>query len=559
MTAHRFRSWALIAALAGSSACAGLTSDQDALEQELERARAGVGIGRAQEEYSSARATGTQRLETILEPTPLRGAGGLACHDGQIFVAEPVVNRISAVQADGSVRRIGTPHGFWRPTDLASDERGFLYAASAEPGGLWRRAPSGAWDRLAEELLDLEGVAVAPSGDLLVAECARGGRILRLSSTSGEILETVATDLGCPGRIAALEDGTVLVPRRDHGEVVALSPESGSPTVLAQGLEFPTAVALTPDGERVVLDGGTGRVRLLPGGTAGAAGAAPLRLAPGIADAVTCGETVVLSNEATGALRAYKPWPTGGRVLIPPGLVVPSGIYFEGADLIVADRAGIKRVRGETIETLVVARPGELPPPVGITGGLPGLAWITAPDEGELLQVDLGRGEATRIASGLDWPTSVLRTFSGEIVVAETGAGRVVKLGAGAVPYTMASGLMSPVALATRGERILTAEPAGGRVLRIRPGEAPTVLVGGLGSPSGLATARGRPLYIALARKGAVALRSRDGSVRRVLEGLALTPPRGEKPLPVPIAIDDDGSIVVASPQDGSIVRLWPY
>ena len=555
----RLWTWAFVAALAASSSCAGLTSDQEALEKELERARSGVGIGRAQEEYSSARATGTQRIETILEPTPLRGAGGLACHDGQIFVAEPVVNRISAVQADGTVRRIGTPHGFWRPTDLAFDERGVLYAATAEPGGVWRRAPSGAWDRLGPDLLDLEGVTVGPGGDLLVAECARGGRILRLSPTTGEILEAVATELGCPGRLAALEDGTILVPRRDHGEVVAVNPGSRSTSLLVQGLELPTAVGVTPDGERVVLDAGTGRVRVLPGGPAGTAGASPLRLSPGIADAVTCGETVVVSNEATGALRAYKPWPTGGRVLLPPGLVVPSGLYFEGADLIVADRASVKRIRGETIETLVIARPGVLPPPVGITGGLPGLAWITAPAEGELLQVDLGRGEATRIASGLDWPTSVLRTFSGEIVVAETGAGRVVKLGAGAVPYTMASGLMSPVALATRGERILTAEPAGGRVLRIRPGEAPTVLVGGLGSPSGLATARGRPLYIALARKGAVAVRSRDGSVRRVLEGLALTPPRGEKPLPVPIAIDDDGSIVVGSPQDGSIVRLWPY
>lgn len=549
----------LLAAALAAASCAAFDSDQEVLQQELRRARAGVGVGRAQEEYSSVRATGTQRVETIVEPTPLRGAAGLACRESQVFAAEPLVNRISAVQADGDVRRIGTPHGFWRPTDLAFDDGGFLYVATSEPGGLWRRAPSGHWDRLGTDLLDLGGVDVAPSGEIVVAECARGGRILRIDPATGEASPPLATDLGCPGRLAVRADGIVLIPRRDLGEVVALDPATGARSVLVRGLDFPTAVGETPDGSFVVVEGGSGRIRILPGGEAGSAGASPLRSSPGIADIVTCGDTAIVSNEATGSLRAYKPWPTGGRILIPDGLVVPGGLYFEGGDLIVADRASIKRIRGERIELLVVSRPGGLPPPVGITGGLPGLAWVTAPEQGELLQVDLGRGVATRVTSALDWPTSVLRTFSGELVVAETGAGRVVKLGPGAVPYALATGLMSPVALATRGERILTAEPAGGRVLRLRPNEAPTVVVGGLASPAGLATARSRPLYIALARKGALATRSRDGSVRRVLEGLAIESPQGEKPLPVPMAMADDGSVVVASPRDGSVVRLWPY
>ena len=200
-----------------------------------------------------------------------------------------------------------------------------------------------------------------------------------------------------------------------------------------------------------------------------------------------------------------------------------------------------------------------MPPPVGLAGGLPGIVWITAPQEGELLQVDLRRGEATRIASGLDWPTSVLRTLGGDLVIAETGAGRVVRLGLGAVPYTLASGLMSPVALATRGERILAAEPDGGRVLRIRPDEAPTVVASELAGPAGLTTARGKPLYIAEERKGTLLMRSRDGTEHRVVEGLALRTKRGGRPLPVPIAIGSDGSVVIASPENGSVVRVWPY
>ncbi len=533
-------------------------SDQEVLEAELARAQAGVGVGISADLSHSARASGTRRIETVLAPSPLRGASGLACRDGQVHVAEPLVNRLSVVRATGEVSRIGTPHGFTHPVDLAFDDAGVEYVATAEAGGVWRRDPGGHWRQLAPELSELGGIVVTPAGDLVVAECAQGGRLLRVDAHDGRVTEVLANGLGCPGRLSVEDDGTLLVPLRESGQVISFDPVTKARAVLASGLDIPVATGRTPDGGRIVLESGTGRILSLSGSGPNA-GRVLVSLPPGIADVVTCGETVIVSNEATGSLHAYNPWPTKPRILVKSGLVVPGGIVFDGEDLIVTDRASIKRIRGDKIELLVLSRFDGMPPPVGLSGGLPGIVWITAPEEGELHQVDLGRAETTRIASGLDWPTSVLRTMGGDLVVAETGAGRIVKLGVGAVLYTMASGLMSPVALATRGERILTAEPGGGRVLRIRTGEAPIVLASDLASPAGLATARSQPLYIAEQHKGTVLARSSDGSQRRVIEGLSLDPPRGERPLPVPIAIGRDGSIVVASPKDGSVVRLWPY
>lgn len=549
--------WVLAAALALAGACSGARSDQDALEVELSRARAGTGAGIAAEESESARATGTQRLETVLAPTPLRGAAGLACLQGQVYVTEPFVDRISAVQATGAVSRIGTPHGFARPVDLVFDRNDVLYVASSDGGGIWRRQPGGRWDRLAEELSDLQGIAVTPSGAILASECAQGGRLVRVDPESGAV-RAIASELGCPGRSFVLENGTALVPLRESGQVVGIDLETGAKSVLATGLDIPSAVGRTPEGALVVVENGTGWVRTLPGGTT-PGGRSVARLDPGVSDLVVCGETVVVSNEATGALHAFKPWPTHPRLLVKGGLAVATGIIFSGEDLIVADRASIKRIRNGEVQLLVPSRFDGMPPPVGLAGGLPGIVWITSPELGELFQIDIGRGEATRILSGLDWPTSVLRTLIGDLVVAETGAGRVIRVGMGAVPYTITSGLMSPVALTTRGERILAAEPIGGRVLRLRPDEAPTILAGGLAAPAGLAAAQRRPLYIAEERKGTVIVRSRDGSIRRVIEGLALRTPRGKGPLPVAIAIGPDGSVVVASPEDGSVVRLWPY
>lgn len=549
--------WWVAAVAAVASACSGARSDQEALEAELSRARTSRAASAPADETHGARATGTRRLETILEPTQLRGAAGLGCHGGRIYVTEPLADRISTVEATGAVARIGTPHGFTRPVDIALDDAGTMYVAALEPGGPWRRAPDGRWSRLTPELSDLTGIAVLPSGDLLVSECARGGRLLRLAP-DGRVLETIASGLGCPGRLYVEEDGSVLVPLRESGEVVSIHPTTKSKSVLARDLDIPAATARTPNGDRVVVETGTGFIRALPGGPT-SAGTSIARLDPGVADLVVCGETVVVSNEATAALHAFKPWPTHPRLLAPVGLVRPTGLIFSGQDLIIADGASIKRIRNGEIQLLVLSRFDGMPPPVGLAGGLPGIVWTTSPEFGELFQVDLGRGTATRILSGLDWPTSVLRTLVGDLVVAETGAGRVVKIGLGAVPYTITGSLMSPVALATRGERILTAEPIGGRVLRLRQDEAPTVLASGLAAPAGLATAQRRPLYIAEERKGTVLMRSRDGTVRRMIEGLALRTPRGEGPLPVPLAVGPDGSVVVASPEDGSVVRLWPY
>lgn len=542
---------------AAAFACSAGQSDHETLEAELTRARANRAAAAPADETPSARATGTRRLETIVEPTPLRGAAGLDCHDARIYVTEPLVDRISTVDATGGVAEVGTPHDFRRPVDLAFDGAGTMYVAALDPGGPWRRSVDGRWSRLAPELSDLTGIALAPSGDLLVAECAQGGRLLRLSK-DGRVLETIAAELGCPGRIFVEDSGTILVPLRETGKVFSIDPATKSTTELARGLDIPASVGRTPNGDRIVVESGTGFLRALPGGPS-KPGTSIVRLDPGVADLVVCGETVVVSNEATAALHAFKPWPMKSRLLSPVGLVLPTGLIFSGRDLIVADGASIKRIRNGEIQLLVPSRFDGMPPAFGLTGGLPGIVWITSPELGELHRVDLGRGSATRILSGLDWPTSVLRTAVGDLVVAETGSGRVVKIGLGAIPYTITGSLMSPVALATRGERILTSEPMGGRILRLRQDEAPTVLASGLAAPAGLATALRRPLYIAEERKGTVVMRSRDGSIRRVIEGLALRTPRGEGPLPVAIAVGPEGSVVVASPEDGSVVRLWPY
>lgn len=544
-------SLAVLSLLAGLGGCSA-TSDRDTADEELERILAQRDASRVSAgSRSTARAEGTRRLEVLLPPTALRGAEGLACRSGSVLVAERLADRISEIHPDGSVSRFSTPPELIDPRDLAFADTLGLFVASGEAGGLWNEQ-GGRWRRIAPDLSEATGVATA-AGRVFVAECARGGRVVEIEPASGRVLGVRAEKLGCPGRIAIDDAGALLVPLQDKGTVVRIDPASGATSVALQGIDLPTAVGRATDGSWLVLEAGTGRLRRLADGAA-----APVQLTPGIADLVVCGETLLVSVGSTGAVHAFKPWPVGARVLVEGGLVSPGGIALDGADVLVADRVSIKRIRGRKATLVVLARPDGLPPPVGLTTGLPGIAWATAPDQGLLVQVDLARGEVLRLATGLDWPTAVARNPTGTLVVAETGAGRVIEVGGGAVGQTLGSSLMSPVAVAIRGESVLAAEPEGGRILALRNGEPPALLASGFSGPSGLASDLRRPIFVAEERSGRILQHGMDGSDRKVATGLALRTRADRLPLPVPIALDQDGSVVVASPEDGSVVRIVP-
>jgi sugar lactone lactonase YvrE len=118
--------------------------------------------------------------------------------------------------------------------------------------------------------------------------------------------------------------------------------------------------------------------------------------------------------------------------------------------------------------------------------------------------------------------------------------------------------LISPVGLGLRGDRILVAEPEGGRVLAIQEDEAPAIVATGLSGPNGLALDAAGRLYISEQQTGRILRRSSGGTIRTIATGLALGTGSTDHPLPIPMTLDADGSIVVASPETGAVVRIVP-
>jgi sugar lactone lactonase YvrE len=103
---------------------------------------------------------------------------------------------------------------------------------------------------LADGLDQIYGVAIAPSGAIVVAELG-GGRVLSIKSGNVEVL---ASGLRSPVGVAVGADGAVYVSEQGAGRVVKLN-GSGVESVL-DGLQQPQGV-LVHDGHLYVVDAGT--------------------------------------------------------------------------------------------------------------------------------------------------------------------------------------------------------------------------------------------------------------------------------------------------------------
>lgn len=492
---------------------------------------------------------------TVLQPaTPLRGANGVACRDRQLVVAEELDDRLLRVDASGAFEPVTLPSGARGPDGVAFAPNGDLYVTATTSGEVWRRrAGDGGWDSIARGLQGVGGIAVDDGGRVFVALCSADGTVVELDSAGHGSPRTVATGLGCPGKMVADADGTLVVPLRDAGSVVRIAVGDATKTTVATGLHSPAAVGRAPDGALVVLEAATGAIRTIDGSGNGEAA----RLSPGLDGFSACGESAVVSNFVTGELTAFKPWPTTSRVLERGGLALPRGIAQAGEDLIVSDGVSIRRVRGGTAAVLAATTIDPIPPPFAVALASGGFAWITVPSLGEVHRVDLAARTSQKIAGGFDRPTSILALSDGGVIVADTGAGRIVRVEADGSTRTLASGLVSPLGLAMRGGQILTTEPTGGRVLGIREGSPPALIATGLAAPGGVAADATGHVFVAETRTGALLRIDSDGSHRKIATGFAFGDAESD-PSPVAMLASFDGSILVAVPTNGSIVRIVP-
>lgn len=232
--------------------------------------------------------TGERTVLATLNP----GLDNCTFVDGRLFVSN-FTGEITEI-LDGGQTRTTLPGGLNWPLDLTVDSDGELYVADGtyfyvlRPGGapetvgmlfspgypgfirgvtavgagefivttsggqITRYRPATQESEvLADELDQLYGVAVAPSGDIVATEFGTG-RVLAVRS--GGRVEQLAADLHQPIGVAFTPDGTCLVAESGAGRIVSVS-SAGVDTVV-DGLEQPQGI-LVREGALYVVDVGS--------------------------------------------------------------------------------------------------------------------------------------------------------------------------------------------------------------------------------------------------------------------------------------------------------------
>ncbi|WP_338054255.1 hypothetical protein, partial [Streptomyces spiramenti] len=509
-------------------------------------------------------------LRRLNAPSRLWGANGIAFGpDGRLYVAQYLAGMISALDpASGDIEPVVPPGGPVRsPDDLAFAADGSMYVADLVPGRVWRRDPAGGLTLVTADVPVVNGITCV--GDrLFVNEMRPDGRLLEVGPADGG-QRLLAGGLALGNAMQCGPDGLLYYPHMVTGEVWRVSPDGGAAERVAQDLPAPVAVRFDRAGVLYVLSCGPGglvfRVDLAAGGDR-----TELRTGlTGLDNAAFDEENrMYVSCFTDGGVVELSP---DGRVreIVRPGLAGPFGVAVGPNGTVHA------------ADHYRVVRPGpeEHAPPV--TDGRVHFAHAVAADAdgslhltsqyGQVTSWDPATGRGTERARGLSRPAGVALRADGALVVAESGAGRVLLLPADGDPRTLAAGLGRPLDVAfDAAGGLLVSDADRGTVLRLAaagddPQEdgygPPEVVAAGLEAPEGIAV-RDSELYVV--ERGAHRLTVMDlgtGVRRTVVEELPLAPPHdGELPelplhthsmpgVPRPfagVAAAPDGSVVLA-------------
>ena len=507
----------------------------------------------------------SRQIERLTPPSPLHGSNGVAFGpDGRLHVAQFVAGRISAVDlAFGEVETVVEMDGpVQSPDDLAFGADGSMYITDLVPGRVWRRSPSGEFTLVADDVVLPNGIACV--GDrVFVNEMRMGGRVLELFPGGGEPV-VLAEGLALGNAMQLGPDGHLYYPHMITNEVHRVSPDGGPPELVAREVHQPVAVRFDLAGlltvvsrgeEGIVtrIDLGTGERTVVAGELSGMDNAA-----------FDAENRMFVSSFAAGGIAELAP-DGRARMIVPKGLVGPYGVAVDRAGTVYAGDnfrlATVADGEAHTRELLMSSH--------GVATDDLGRVHL-ASQSGAVRTYEPERREVRTRAEHLVRPGGVAHRADGLLVVAETGAGRVVGIDAEDGLTVLAEGLGSPVDVAFDGEdRLYVSDEQRGVVVRVDEG-VPVPVLEGLDRPQGVAVS-GTELFVVETGTGRLLAVDLGTGDRRVeAEDLAVGLPPGltrvqpdhvahGAAVPVPfagMAAGPDGALYVSANGEGSVLRL---
>ncbi|WCD96442.1 hypothetical protein PGH47_12450 [Streptomyces sp. HUAS 31] len=530
---------------------------------------------------------GNQRVDSVRwaprrlnPPNPLWGSNGVAFGpDGRLYVAQFLAGQISAVDpATGDVEVVVPMDGPVRsPDDLAFGADGSMYIADLVPGRVWRRSPAGEYTLVSGDVANPNGITCV--GDrLFVNEMKPDGRLMELFPHGGDP-RMLTEGLALGNAMQLGPDGHLYYPHMMSGpnplltgQVWRIPPDGGVPEVVADDVHQPVAVRFDRGGVLHVLSRGpegiVTRIDLHGSGSRTLVTSGVVGLDNAAFDAEN---RMFVSSYASGGVTEMHP---DGRTreIVPRGLDGPYGVTVDlGGRVYAADHYRVaspepSREGGVTTLSLLhfshgIAGDGEL---LHLTSQF-----------GQVQTYDPRDGTLRERAGGLRRPLGIAVAPDGSLVVAESGAGRVVAVCEDDAIRVLADGLDRPADVAFDGEgRCYVSDEGAGAVLRIETDAPPTVVADGLDAPQGLAVLGEELFTVETGRRRLCAVSLVTGETRSDAEDLPVGAPPGVVPGPEPalfahgmpgmarrfagLAVTPEGGLLLSGNGEGTVLDLTP-
>jgi sugar lactone lactonase YvrE len=530
---------------------------------------AGTGLSQHAGRYSAARPPSLAEgwsLERVTPPSRLFGANGLRTGpDGRVYIAQVTGSQISALDVTTGRLDVVSAKGqdIIAPDDVAFDPDGNLYATEVMDGRVSVRDAAGRTRVLRGDVPSANGITFH-GGRLFIGECREGGRLLELDLGGGAprvLLESAPS----PNAMEVGPDGLLYFPLMGANEIWRINPDGGVPERVAGDLGVPDAVKFDSSGCIVSTQVHSGQVLRIDPRSGDRTVLATLN--PGLDNLTFVGERLFVSN-FTGEITEI----LGGgesRTVLPGGLNWPLDLAVgTDGDIYIADGTYFYAVgTNNRLRTV-----GMLFSP-GYPGFLRGLApvgpgeFVVTTSNGQVARYRPDSNESVVLAEGFDQLYGVAVAPTGNIVVAELGAGRVLSIRPGLVEV-LASGLSDPVGVAIAPDgACLACEAGAGRVVKL---DGTGTLVDGLQRPQGILVHDGQIYIVDAGAKELIGFDPDTGARRTIASELPVGAPPGVVPKPLlgfppfsgpmgpfaGIAAGPDGTLYVSADAEGSVLAI---
>jgi sugar lactone lactonase YvrE len=276
--------------------------------------------------------------------------------------------------------------GFLRPVAVRLDSNGALIVLDAEHGEVVRVGADGEKKTLATLAVPADGLAIAKNGTIYVTSAAANG-IAAINPKTGDVRWLTRGALSAPGNLTVVptEQGEALLVA-DLWGVRRVDPQSGTAETLKGMLGVFAATSVAVHGDDYIF------------GTVSAAG------------------IIQIVARDSGEVQATLPY------FGAPYEIAPVSDGFVVADYAVGRLTKVADDAAHTRSTLAWGFDG----PVGLVSAGRGMFYVSEYDTGTITRVDAASNERVPVLRGLSRPEGLAWAPNGKLLVAETGARRVL-------------------------------------------------------------------------------------------------------------------------------------